>query len=427
MAKLAIAGGQPVVKCLRVKWPQINQTEERLIMEVVKSRKWFMHSYRPETLSKVGRFEKQFARFLNVKKCVAVNSGSSALEICVSALGIGPGDEVITTPYTFFATVSCILNHYAFPVFVDIDPETYQIDSKKIEAAITKRTKAIIPVHFAGNMPDMNSIMKIAKKYKLKVIEDAAQAHGSSYKDGRNAGSIGDMGIFSFQQSKNLTSGEGGIITTNDDDLADLAWSLRDYGRLKDVAAGWHQHYILGWNLRMSEFHAAILIAQLKRLRKQTEKRMKNYKYLTELLYDLPGIKLMKLNPEQKNFAHHLIVFRYIEEQWKNIPLETFLRALSAEGVPGNTGYPVPLYRQPVFKNLDFSSPSPFMKGRKSPIDYNRFTQICQNAECACAGRTFWLPGILLLENRKNIEAIADAFWKLRENLYQLSTSFHRA
>ncbi|MCM8768768.1 MAG: DegT/DnrJ/EryC1/StrS family aminotransferase [Candidatus Omnitrophica bacterium] len=418
MGKLAINRGQPVRSPFPANWPEFGLSEEKALLRVLRSGKWWMYAYLPERLSEVARFEKKFASFHRVKHCLAVSSGSAALEICVRALGIKPGDEVITTPYTFIATASCLLNHYAFPVFVDIDPETYQIDPDKIEEAITQRTRAIIAVHLGGNMANMEAIRKIARRYRLKVIEDAAQAHGSFYRDGRGAGSIGDMGIFSFQWSKNLNCGEGGAVTTNSEKLADLAWSLRHYGRKKNGV--WYQHYRLGWNLRMSEFQAAVLSAQLKRLKSQTLRRMRNYQYLSRLISPLPGIKPMKLNPEQKSFSHHLVIFRYQPKEWGNIPLAKFLKALNAEGIPAGPGYPVPVYRQPVFRHLDTCPTSPFMSGRKKPIDYRKFIQACPWAEQACAGRTIWLPGRLLLARKKEMETIAAAFWKLWENRAEL-------
>ncbi|HOJ38895.1 MAG TPA: DegT/DnrJ/EryC1/StrS family aminotransferase [bacterium] len=414
MNKLALFGGKPVRKSFPQNWPEFGQDEEESLREVVRSGKWWMYSYVPETLSRVAKFERKFARFQRVKHCLAVSSGSAALEICVRALGIKPGDEVITTPYTFIATVSCLLNHYAFPVFVDIDPATYQIDPRRVEAAITERTKAIIPVHFGGNMADMDSLMLLARKYNLKVIEDAAQAHSACYHDGRSAGGIGDMGIFSFQWSKNLTCGEGGAVTTSDERLADLAWSLRHYGRERNGI--WYQHYRSGWNLRMSEFQAAVLLTQLKRLKSQTLRRMRNYRLVMKLLDGLPGVKPMALNPAQKVFPHHLVIFRYFPEEWGNVPLEKFLKALEAEGIPAGPGYPIPLYRQPVFRNLDFSRTSPFMIGRKKPVNYQECADSCPNAEAACAGHTIWLAGRLLLFEPKDIRTVAEAFWKLWEN-----------
>lgn len=221
-----------------------------------------------------------------------------------------------------------------------------------------------------------------------------------------------------FQQSKNLTCGEGGAITTNDDELAELAWSLRHYGREKGGL--WYEHVRLGWNLRMSEFQAGIMLSQIKRLKKQTEKRIKNYDYLIYLLKDLKGIKPMKLNPKQKTFPHYLVILRYFQEEWDNIPLERVLKAIEAEGIPIGSGYLFPLYHNPLFKNLDFSENSPFMKGRKKPIDYEKFKEICINAEKACNGGTIWLVGRLFLETKKDMEDIAEAFYKVRKNLGEL-------
>jgi len=426
MGKLAINDGKPVRRKPFLSWPVFGKREKKEILEVLRSGKWWMYAYSPGELgsdkktgiSKVEKFEEKFSKIQKVKHSVAVSSGSAGLEICVRALGIEPGDEVITTPYTFIATAMCVLNQYALPVFADIDHETYQIDASKIEEAITERTKAIIPVHFGGNMPDMDRICGIGKKYNLKIIEDAAQAHYCFYKDGRSAGGIGDMGIFSFQHSKNLTCGEGGAVTTNNDELAEIAWSLRHYGR--DKKGKWYEHIRLGWNWRMSEFQAGILLAQIDRLKKQTERRMKNYEYFTELIKEIPGIKPMKLNPKQKTFSHHLIILRYFPEEWENIPLEKFLKALSAEGIPAGPGYLYPLYHNPLFKKIDFSKDSPYMRRRKKPIDYEKFKEICVNTEKACNGHTIWFLHRIFLGSKKDIEDIAEGFYKLRKNIDEL-------
>lgn len=202
----------------------------------------------------VKNFEDEFAAFCGTKYALACVNGSVALRLSLIACGVNPGNEVIIPPYTLIATSSIVLEANCVPVFVDIDPDTYNLDPLKIEQAITKKTKAIISVHFAGQACDMDTIMAIAKKYNLKVIEDACHGHGREYR-GRKLGSIGDAGCFSFQSSKNLNGGEGGMVVTNDEHLFDMINSLRNVGRVK--GGQWYEHHYLGCNYRMTQLQAA--------------------------------------------------------------------------------------------------------------------------------------------------------------------------
>ena len=277
MTQLALFGGPKAVQKPFSSWPIWNEDDKATLMDVLESGKWWMYAYGEAELgselderhqrSQVEQFEEEFAQLHQVKHGIAVTNGSTALDICMRAIGLDAGDEVITTPYTFFATSGCILNANALPVYVDIDANTYNLDPTQIEAAITSRTRAILPVYFGGELADVDAIARIAAKHGLKVIEDAAQAQGVSLRSGRYAGSFGEAAIFSFQASKCLTSGEGGLILTNSDAMAEAAWSLRHYGRSKDGL--WYEHHRLGWNSRMSEFQGALLRTQLRRLPEQ--------------------------------------------------------------------------------------------------------------------------------------------------------------
>ena len=253
---------------LKAQYAQIKNEIEPVVKEVIESQYFIMGP-------KVQEFENNITKYCNVKYALGVSSGTDAILLALMALEIKPGDEVITTTYSFFATAGCISRLNAIPVFVDIDPESYNIDSALIEEKITKKTKAIIPVHLYGQMADMEPILKIAKKHNLKVIEDAAQAIGSEYKDGECAGSMGDMGCFSFFPSKNLGGfGDGGLITTNDDALFEKLTYLRNHGAYPK-----YYHKMIGGNFRLDALQAAVLDVKLKYLDSWTEGRQENADY----------------------------------------------------------------------------------------------------------------------------------------------------
>ncbi|HXK58847.1 MAG TPA: DegT/DnrJ/EryC1/StrS family aminotransferase [Acidobacteriota bacterium] len=427
MAKLALKGGDPVRKCPFPQWPEVDADDEKAVAAVVRSGKWWMYSYSARELesgaaqggSRVEAFEAAFAEFQGVKYCLATTSGSGALEIACRAIGLQPGDEVITTPYTFIASSSCILNACAIPVFVDIDPETYNLNPSLVESAITKRTKAILPVHFGGNIADMTRLSAIAKLYGLRVIEDSAQAHGASLALNQGAGGLGDVGIFSLQQSKLLTCGEGGMVTTNNPELAELAWSLRHYGREKEGL--WYEHFRLGWHYRMTELQGALLLAQLAKLPAQNEKRERNARCLNALLHGLPGIQPNRLNPETEKPAFYLVILRYNRSAWDDLNRDLLLKALQAEGIPCSGGYSFPLYENPLFTSIDFNGAySPFRMGRERPVDFSQYRGSCPVAERACREEAIWLTHNLFLGNEEDVRDIARAFEKVYENRREL-------
>jgi perosamine synthetase len=232
---------------------------------------------------KVPEFEAAFAEYIGRKRAVAVNSGTSGLFLCISALGIGPGDEVITTPFTFIASATTIMMAGAKPVFVDIDPATLNIDPAKIKSAITKKTKAIMPVEVFGSPADFDKICQIAKKHNLTILEDSCEALGSEL-NGKKAGTFGKMSVFAFYPNKQITTGEGGMILTDDDCLADMCVSLRNQGRGK--SGGWLSHERLGYNYRLSDINCALGIVQLSRLDEIKAKRRQVAKWYHEMLSD---------------------------------------------------------------------------------------------------------------------------------------------
>ena len=289
----------------------------------------------------MSRFEDAYEKLTGAKHCLATASGTAALYTALGALDVGPGDEVIIPPYTFVATYNVVVLNYALPVFVDQDLETFQIDANKIEGAITKDTKAIMPVHIGGYPVNLDKILEVAGKHKLPVIEDACQAHLAEWR-GRKVGTWGLAGCFSFQASKNLNSGEGGAVLTNDDQFAEVCFNFHNQGRARQVS-GYNFTYsgTRGSNLRLCEFQGGLLVAQMTRVIEQSNRRNENALYLSKMLSEIPGIKPAKLYDGATRSAYHLYMFRYDPAQFAGLPKSKFLAALSAEGVPCSGGYGV--------------------------------------------------------------------------------------
>jgi len=431
MAKLAINGGEPVRRKPFPAWPEVDEKDERSVAKVVRGGNWWMYAYEAGELagegdagggSRVEAFERAFAEFQHVKHALATTSGSGALEICCRAIGLEPGDEVITTPYTFVASSSCVLNAMALPVFVDIEPETYNINPDLIEDAITDRTRAILPVHFGGAIADMTRIRRIAAKHGLKIIEDAAQAHGASLTGDRYAGGLGDVGMFSLQQSKLLTCGEGGIITTDDDELAEAAWSLRHYGRTREGL--WYQHFRLGWHYRMTELQGALLLTQLAKLPEQNARRRRNAEALFDALEAVPGVTPCRQNRQADKKVHYLVILRYDAAKWDGLSRERLIDALNAEGIPCLAGYSFCVYENPMLSSIDFNGPrSPYRTGRSDRIDFAKYRGACPVAERACRAEAIWLTQNLLLGTEDDARDIARAFEKVHANRKQLQAA----
>lgn len=403
--RLAIDGGAPVRDSAARPWPVWpiwDESEERAIIDVLRSGQWWSVGG-----NRVPQFEEAFARFHEARHAVAVTNGTAALEVVLRALGIGCGDEVIVPPYTFIATASSVLAVGATPVFVDIEAHSLNIDPTKIEAAITPRTKAIIPVHIAGCPADMDGVMDVARKHGLRVIEDAAQAHAAEWK-GRKIGAIGDAGTFSFQASKNLNSGEGGVITTNYDEVGDRVWSVHNVGRTK--GGRWYEHPVLGGNFRMTEWQAAILLAQMERLPGQASKRTENAEHLNAGLGTITGITTLPPDPRVTRHAYHLYVFRYDSAGFGGRSGEEFLRALNAEGVPSSSGY-VPLYKEAVFKSAAAGPGVRDPAGRL--IDFAAYESRCPVCEQVCRD-TVWIMQHNLLGTKQDMDDIASAITKIQ-------------
>lgn len=427
MTRLAIFGGSPIRTKHFPLWPVFDETEENALIDLIKSAAWWRDSFGEGTESratgiddsKVAEFQSVFARLQGAKYGIACANGTGAIEVALKALGVGPGDEVIVPPYTFIATASAVLAVNAVPIFADIDYDTFNVSPQAIEEAISPRTRAVIPVHFAGQSADMGAILELARRYSLLVIEDAAHAHGAEW-DGKGLGSLGHAGTFSFQASKNLTAGEGGLIITNDRPTAVLCESYIWGGR--NVGAPWYEHYRLGWNYRMTEFQGAVLLAQLKRLKAQNARRNINALYLSQRLVQIPGISALAIPAYATRHSHHIYILRFQEEEF-GTSRHAFLTALAAEGIPCSAGYAHPLYKNPMFLNRDFYPRGcPLTCGHYNrTIDYAEFTSLCPNAERACR-EAVWLEHRLLLGDQEDMEDIARAVEKVYEGRAELNS-----
>jgi len=399
--KLALLGGTPVRSKPFTSWPIFGKAEEKRLLRTLRSRKWGRLDG-----SEVAEFEERLAARHGCKHGIAVVNGTVSLRIALLAAGIRAEDEVIIPPYTFFSTASAVIEANAVPVFADVELDTFNLDPRAVEAAITPRTRAIIPVHFAGQPADMKAIMALARKRKLIVIEDAAHAHGAIYRD-HPAGSLGHIASFSFQSSKNMTSGEGGILTTNDAALAESCRSIHNCGRIPTGV--WYEHHVISGNYRLGEFQGAILNAQLDRLEAQTRKRDRNGQYLAARLRRLPGIHPQKRPSSCTRHSYHLFMLRLDGDAF-GAPRSAVIEALRAEGIPCSAGYGFSLPEQPMFRNKAFG---PFLPNASARLDYRRVR--CPSSDLICQ-QSIWLTQDLLLGNQGDMNDIARAFEKVYEN-----------
>jgi len=398
--KLALYGGEKTINH-NFPWPIHDETEINAVVDIVRSGEWG----NPNCDGNVASFEKEFSEFCETKYALSCVNGSVALRLSLIACGVRPGDEVIVPPYTFIATASIVMEANCVPVFADIEPDTYNLDPLAVEKAITPRTKVIIPVHFAGQACNMDTIMAIARKHNLKVIEDACHAHGGEYK-GKKLGSIGDAGCFSFQSSKNLTSGEGGIVVTNDKKIFDLVNSLRNVGRIE--GGQWYEHHNLGCNYRITQLQAVLLSCQLKRLEEQTQLRNKNGLYLNTLLERIDGISPLTRGHGETIHTYHLYIFRFDRSKFNNLPKPEFSKMLAAEGIPSFMGYPEPLYKQPVFQEKNI-----FCYAIPENVDYSKVC--CPVTEKACYEEAVWIMQHAMLGTNEDMEKFAEAILKIQK------------
>jgi dTDP-4-amino-4,6-dideoxygalactose transaminase len=389
-------------------WPIYDEEEIKALENVIKSNQWWIGAPAVHKGENVWKFQEEFAKFHNAKHCICVFNGTVAIEVALLAFGVGLGDEVIVSDYTFVASGSAVVGTNAVPIFCDIDPETLVMDVNKVEGLITDRTKAIVPVHLGGNPVEMDKLMEIAEKNNLKVVEDCAHAHGSRYK-GKMVGNWGHAGTFSFQASKVITSGEGGAIITNDDDLANLIYSIADCGRIKGEY--FYDHYRYGTNYRMSEYQGAVLRAQLKKFPAQHKLRNENAKYFMEKLNAIDGIRVMKPTPGTDELGWYVYPIVFEPEKFGGMTKAEFYKKFNDAGIPTDDCYP-PLHGLDCFKNLDLRKGIDYSKanwgGEKS--DDKNFPVVTD-----IYSRSVELPQEMLLATKEQLDFVVEFIKSLQK------------
>jgi dTDP-4-amino-4,6-dideoxygalactose transaminase len=419
VGKLAITGGEPLRKTPFTAWPVSTKEEAAALEDVLTSTKW---GGQPFPGKHATAFAKKFAEVHTAKYAQCVNTGTVAIQAALKAVGIRPGDEVIVPAYTWEGTVGPVLLMNAVPVFVDVDPDTYCLDTKLVEKAITPKTKAILPVHLGMRFADMDEILRIAKKHNLKVVEDCAHAHGGMWK-GKGAGSMGDLGAFSFQSSKLITSGEGGAVITNNLEYMELVQTYINAGRAS-LTDQFH-HRIIGFNYRLGEFQAAVLGPQLERLPQQAAVREKNMKHFETRLKGTQGLSLLKPDPRISRLAPYGYVFKYFANQAKETPRAAFVAALQLEGIPCDGLFYEPVYKSSLFPvdSADFPALS---WGREEPLDLRNMYS-CPEADRAAYHEAVWFPHQHFLGSTADVDAIADSIHKVLSNIEELRGLDHKA
>jgi len=388
-SELAINGGTPLRTRPWLDNVTTDDKEKQAVMRVMDSGylSLFEGSHTPDAPfsfrggPEVQALEEEWSDFYNVKNSISVNSATSGLYAAVAALGIGYGDEVIVSPFTMTACAIAPLIYGAIPVFADVEMETGCLAPDSIEKQITKKTKAILVVHQFGFIANMDQIMALAKKYKLRVIEDCAQAHGATYK-GKQVGTIGNIGVFSLNVNKTIQSGEGGICITNDDDLAYRLQLIRNHGEAVVGPADYPDiTNIIGFNYRMTELQAAIAREQLKKLQNLNKQRLELVNYFIDgiALYDF----LEPLKADTQNYSTYYVVpIRYHKEELFNLSRDQFVKSVNAEGIMFYQGYAAPLYLQPLYQKkqaFKFGYPWSAPENQSLEVDYS--LGICPNAE----------------------------------------------
>jgi dTDP-4-amino-4,6-dideoxygalactose transaminase len=401
-SSLALLGGQPIRSEPFPPFPILEDEEIAAVLEVLESRK--LSTFHSSFLGgrKVRQFEEEFAQALGCGYAIACNSGTAALHMSLAAIGLAEEDEVIVPPYTFTATASAVLMAGAVPVFVDVREQDFNIDPAQVEKAITGRTRVIIPVHLFGAPAAMDELLALAEAHSLRIVEDCAQAPLSEYR-GRTVGTLGDLATFSFQETKNMMTGEGGMVVTDELELAEGCRAVRNHGEV--LAWGERRDYRsmqLGWNYRMTEIEAALGICQLARLVGLNQIRIDNAAHLNRRLGRARGLVLPTVGQGDVH-VFHIYAFRFLEDE-VGFSRATFLRALEAEGIQASAGYPRPLYENPVFRRA----------GSRNLA--------CPVSERLCAREAVWLVQVRPPAGSNEMDDIADAILKVLEHRDELRT-----
>jgi dTDP-4-amino-4,6-dideoxygalactose transaminase len=396
---LAVFGGKKAVTITPAPCPVYNEEEKAAVKEALDARVW--GTLGPQAMA----FAEEFAQYCGVKHSISVNNGTVGLEIILKSLEIGYGDEVILPAYAFDSTLSAVAAVGATPVFADID-ESFNIDVNDVTEKISVRTKAVIAVHMGGFPTDINKLLSICRKRGIYVIEDCSYSAGSIL-DGKKTGSLADAAAFDFYTDENISSGEGGSVTTDSDKIFKKLWEQHNSGRTYDDSSEFGGTVMCGTNARMAEFEAAILRCQLKRLDLQIKKKNEAAEKLCGLLKDVEFLTLRKLNNNyQTTNSYNLFIFRYNKKLFNNIPRSKLVEALQAEGVPVKAGN-MPLYKNKMLQT-DY-----FRKATGSSADYGNIK--LTNTELL-SEEALYLPGHVLLTGIDYIEQIFSAFDKLSKN-----------
>lgn len=392
-------------------WPYVDEQMVSDMVETVKSRTWS----RIQRNAVTPVFEENFASLIGSRYCVGTGSGTQALSTCVYALEIGPGDEVITSPYTDFGTISSIISSHALPVLADLEPDTFQLDPADVERKITENTKAIMPVHIFGVACDMERIMAIARRHNLRVIEDACQAPLARYQ-GKGVGTIGDLGCFSFQASKSIACGEGGAVVGDDEELMDTCYTVQNRGNSRRGTFD-----LIGPKYRMNELEATILNGQLPGVKARFDKRNDNANYLRDKLKDFAPLKPQRYYPGTESSAYYHFGMVYNAEEW-GVDRSVFLKAIRAEGIGLGSYIPYALHREPWVEHIlglksykKMYSPAR-LKEYKESLDLTNCDRVIKELMVSFAG-----SGTLLAE-RAEMDNIYHAIIKVYENREQLKS-----
>lgn len=404
--KLAIRGGNAVRTSPFTAWPVFDDREAVGLQRVLESGNWGGYPCPNDYAREFGR---RFAQAHTASYGVTVTNGTVSLELALKAAGVGFGDEVIVPAYTWEGTAAAVLFTGGVPVFVDVDPDTYCLDAGLIEAAMTSKTRAIIPVHLGFRFADMDAIMELAQRHGLFVLEDCAHAHGGRWRD-KGAGSIGHAGSFSFQTSKLMTAGEGGIVITSDIDLADQVIRLSNCGRPPRRETKGES--VLGHNYRMTEFQAVILLAQLERLEEQTALREIRTRRLEEGLRSIQGISLLPRDTRITRQASYHYVFKFHSEHFGGVHRDAFVAALKAEGVPCDGRFYEAVYQSSLFQFAAERYPA----WAQSRREFN-----CPVAQRAGYEESVWLPHEIFLGSEKDVDDVVEAVAKISANMSELA------
>ncbi len=410
MAKLAIHGGAKTLpQGSGVKWPQFDKKDETALLKVFRSGNWWRGgTIELQAASVCGKFERDFAAYQDAPHGLVCCNGTIAVELALNAAGVKAGDEVIVPDLSFVVSASAALPLGAIPVFCDCDPATYQMDPKVLESLISPRTTAIVIVHFAGYPADLDRIVKIAQKHKLPLIEDCAHAQGTQWR-GKGVGSYGMYGTFSFQQSKALTCGEGGIVLAADKEAWLRAYRFHNLGRLE--TQGFYDFYEKSSNYRLTDLQGALLNSQFAKMKQQIKKKNANQKYLSDLLRKIGGVEPLPEDERITRRGNYYFIFKYNADHFKGLHREKFLEALQAEGVGAGHSYGRPIHKYPLFQNMK-------VPPRYKNSQYKKTS--CPVTERVMADELCSLPHNWLLADRRTLKKMADAIVKIKDNVDSL-------